>query len=150
MDDIARFFQAVEVGDLEAVRAMVAEHPALVHARDPDGATALHHAVFNANRPLVELLLATGAELNARDHTYGATPTGWAIHYLRELGGLLAIEIEDVLFAIRNRDAAWVRRLVLRHPALRSAADRDGKPLVVYAEESGDAEIVRVFVTRDE
>lgn len=147
MADISRFFLAVESGDLEGVRALLAEHPELVHARDAGGATALHHATFNANHRLVALLLAAGADLNARDGTHGATPTGWAIHYLRELGGLLAIEIEDVLFAIRNREVAWVRRLVVRHPALRHATDREGKPLAAHAEESGDEAILRVFAT---
>jgi hypothetical protein len=47
---------------------------------------------------------------------------------LRELGGLLAIEIEGVLFAVGNRDTAWVARLVTRHTA-RHATNLPGKPL---------------------
>ena len=122
-------------------------HPELANARDADGATALHHAAFNGHRALVAALVDAGAELNARDATHDATPTGWAVHYLRELGGLLAIEIEDVLYAIRTRDVAWARRLVTRHPALLDAMDADGKPLAVHARESGDAAIAELFAS---
>lgn len=91
--------------------------------------------------------MAAGAELDARDARFGATPYGWAIEYLRELGGLLAIEIEDVLYAIRTRDARWARRPVTRHPALVDAADAHGKPLAAYARESGDPEIADLFAS---
>src|SRR5919107_1372114 len=112
MDATATFFGAVERGDLDAVRALVAADPALARARDDSGATALHHAAFHAHRAVVELLLAAGAELNARDATHGATPAGWAIHYLRERGALLAIEVEDALFAIRRGGVELLARLL--------------------------------------
>jgi hypothetical protein len=145
MSEIEQFFQAVESGDVERARILLAAHPELARARDAEGATALHHAAFHGHRPLVDLLRAAGAELNARDARFDATPSGWAIHYLRELGGLLAIEIEDVLYAIRTRDARWARRLVARHPALVDATDAHGKPLAAHARESGDPEIASLF-----
>jgi ankyrin repeat protein len=147
MTDTTRFFQAIVSGDVAQVRALLEEHPGLAHARDPEGATALHIAAFQGNRLLVSLLCAKGADLNARDARFGATPSGWAIHYLRELGGLLAIEIEDVLHAIRTHDALWAYRLVKRHPALINAADAEGKPLAAHARESGDRAIADLFVS---
>jgi hypothetical protein len=147
MADTTRFFQAIESGDIEQASALLEESPELVYARDPELATALHIAAFQGNRPLVSLLCAKGADLNARDGRFGATPSGWAIHYLRELGGLLAIEVEDVLHAIRSRDAAWVRRLVTRHPALVNAVDAEGKPLAAHARESGDRAIADLFAS---
>jgi ankyrin repeat protein len=147
MNETAQFFQAVEAGDMECVRALLLAHPELARARDSDGATALHHAAFHGNRYIVSLLCANGADLNARDGRFDATPSGWAIHYLRELGGLLAIEIEDVLHAIRTRDAAWAQRLVKRHPALINAADAKGKPLAAHARESGDRRIADLFAS---
>lgn len=147
MDALTSFFEAVESGDVAKARLLLAVHPELARARDAEGATALHHAAFLGYRELVELLLAGGAELNARDHRFGATPSGWAIHYLRERGGLLAIEIEDVLHAIRTRDAAWARRLVERHPALVGATDREGTPLAAHASESGDPAIAALFAS---
>lgn len=145
MTDTTRFFQAIESGDVAQARVFLEQHPELVHARDSAGATALHIAAFHGNRELVSFLCEKGADLNARDGRFGATPSGWAIHYLRELGGLLAVEIEDVLHAIRTHDAAWVRRLVTRHPALINAVDREGKPLAAHARESGNCSIADLF-----
>jgi hypothetical protein len=93
----------------------------------------------------MDALIAAGADVNARDGRYGATPAGWAVHTMRERGGLLAIEIEDVRFAIERGDADWVDRLVTRHPALLHAVDRDGRPLREQAEASGNARIERLF-----
>ncbi len=58
MDQTETFFEAVERGDLDTVRAMVAAAPTLVHARDATGATALHHAAFHGHRGVAELLHA--------------------------------------------------------------------------------------------
>jgi hypothetical protein len=145
MNDVQAFFSEVERGDLETVRAMTAAAPRLVRARDSTGATALHVAAFHGHRAIAELLLTAGAEINARDDRFGATPAGWAIEPLREHGALLGIEIEDTLFAIRRGDVELLTRLVARHPALVSAVDRDGTPLADHAAGAADPEIGRVF-----
>src|SRR5512143_3812016 len=133
----AEFFAAVKSADTARVRELVAADPALVQARDEEGATALHHAAERGHRDIVRLLLENGAAINARDDRFNATPTGWAIEYLRGLGGLLAMEIEDTLFAIRERDVQWVRRLLSRRAALAWATDLGGKPLAQHATECG-------------
>lgn len=147
MNEITQFFQAVQAGDVERVRFLLTGHPELARARDAEGATALHHAAFHGHRPLVTLLCASGAELNARDDRHDATPSGWAIHYLRELGGLLAIEIEDLLYVIQTRDATWAHRLITRHPRLVDAKDAHGKLLAAHAHESGDPAIASLFAS---
>lgn len=139
------FFAAVEAGDLTAVRTMLAADPDLAHARDNDGATALHIAAFHAGRDLVDLLCQTGADLNARDGRFHATPAGWALHYLREKGAFLGIELDDVIHAIGTHDVPWTRRLIQRHPQIVTAHDGNGRPLAEYARESGVPEIVRLF-----
>lgn len=139
------FFAAVASNDIAQVRQFLSSDPTLIRAKDPDGATALHVAAEQGHRDIVRLLLDAGAEINARDDRFGATPTGWAIEYLREQGGLLAVEVEDTLFAIRERDARWVRRLLARWPALVKATDAQGKALSQHATESGDEEIARLF-----
>ena len=148
MTDHSVFLSAIERGDLDAVRAMIAATPELVRARDDDGATALHHAAFHGQRAIAELLIDSGAELNARDGIHHATPAGWAINYLRERGALLAIEIEDALFAIRRGDAELLARLIMRHPALADAVDRDGKPLAAHAADAADPQIAQLFPLR--
>ena len=146
-DETIQFFDAVGSGDVARAEALLSEFPHLARARDGRGATGLHHAAFRGHRDVVALLVANGADVNARDGEHDATPTGWAVHYLRELGGLLAVEIEDARYAIETRDVAWTQRLVRRHPALVTAADSQGKPLAEYARESGEPAIVALFTS---
>jgi hypothetical protein len=140
------FFAALEAGDEARARAMLEVDPELAHATDKDGATALHIAAFHSHRELVGLLCSAGADINARDRKFGATPAGWALHYLRERGAFLAIEIDDVLYAVKSRDVGWTRRLVQRHPQIVTAKDADGRPLSEHARESGIADIAELFV----
>lgn len=51
--------------------------PALADARDADGLTPLHLAVVHGNVPLVQTLLAAGADVNARDDEHH-TVVHWA------------------------------------------------------------------------
>jgi len=145
MSHESEFFFAVGEGDLETVKSLLDEEPRLALARDKGGATALHHAAFLGNQAIGDLLLEAGAEINSLDSTHGATPTGWATEHWREHGGLLAIEIEDTLFAIRRGEADWVARFVTRHPALRSAVDGDGVALARHAATSDHPRIRQCF-----
>ena len=40
--------------------------------------TALHNAAWNGDQRLVEMLVAAGADLHARDEEHDSTPRGWA------------------------------------------------------------------------
>lgn len=138
-------FAAVKSGSAERVRELLALGQAVVNVKDSEGATALHYAALNGHREIVGLLLGGGADINARDDRFGATPTGWAIEYLRESGGLLAIEIEDVQYAIRENDVRWVRRFLTRLPALARAKDAHGKALWQHTSKSENDEVARMF-----
>jgi hypothetical protein len=61
------------------------------------------------------------------------------------MGGFLGIELDDFAHAIRRGDVEWVRRFLLRFPALRGASDTQGKPFKVLAEESGNQEVADLF-----
>jgi len=67
---------AVKRGDVQAVRALVAQNAA-VNATDADGSTALHWAVQRDNLALVDLLLAAGANVKAATR-YNITPLSLA------------------------------------------------------------------------
>ena len=145
MSNLNKLIKAIKLRDVNQVRTILDEDGKLVHAYDETGATALHYATFDGLREIVELLLDRGAEINSRDKQFGATPTGWAIEYLRERGGYLAIEIADLVYAIELGDARWVARFLERFPKLRQGRDPSGKPFRQFAEESGNREVMALF-----
>jgi ankyrin repeat protein len=143
--DAMPFFEAIESRNEAAVRSMVAAEPGLVGGRDRQGATGLHHAVAEGRRGLACFLIEQGADVNARDGQWGATPAGWAIEYLRERGALLAIEIDDFLHAVERGDTHWAERWLRRFPGLASCADAAGRTALDCAREAGSAGMVRVL-----
>ena len=145
MTDLEKLIDAAKAGSIEDAQALLQLHPELIHDRDKSGATALHYAAFAGHRDLVRLLVQNGADINARDDKFGATPAGWAIEYLRELKGFLGIELEDFAHAIRRGDVDWAARFLKRFPALRQAADRDGTPFKTLANQSGNPAMARLF-----
>ena len=145
MSDLDRLIEAARLGVVEDVKAMVHSRPELVRARDETGATALHYAAFGGHRDAVRILVEAGADINAADGQFGATPAGWAIEYLREMGGFLGIELSDFAHAIERGDVEWVARFLKRFPALRDAKDTQGRAFKALAEQSGNAEIQKLF-----
>lgn len=74
--------RAAKAGRVEAVRALLAAEPGLIHARDSDGSTPLHCAAWKGHAEVVTLLLDAGADVraeNANDH-WGTTPLHAAAH----------------------------------------------------------------------
>lgn len=145
MGDFEKLIEAAKRGDEADVRAIVQSHAELINQRDDVGATALHHAAFGGHRGVVRALVEHSAEINAADSEFGATPAGWAIEYLREMGGFLGIELADFAYAIERGDVDWVARFLKRFPALREASDAQGKPFKLLAEQSGNPEITKLF-----
>ncbi len=145
MDDFERLLEAVKRGALGEVEALVKDDAELIHKRDGNGATALHYAAFGGHCKVVEFLVQHGAEINAIDAEFGATPTGWAIEYLREMGGFLGIELADLAYAIERGDVDWVKRFLTRFPGLRNARDRRGVEFRRLAAEGGNPEIIGLF-----
>jgi ankyrin repeat protein len=145
MAEFEKLLEASKAGDLETARKVLEDHPESVNGKDETGATALHYAAFFGHCELVRLLVKCGGEINARDDRFGATPTGWAIEYLRELGGLLGVELRDFAYAIERRDIVWVRRFLERFPSIAQEKDPDGRPLRLLASQSGDPEIAKLF-----
>lgn len=145
MDDLNRLIDAASKGALEEVRAIVASRPEIAREKDREGATALHYAVLGGHRAVAKYLVEQRAEINAADDSFRATPAGWAIEYLREMGGFLGIELDDFAHAIRRGDAHWVKRFLTRFPALRNARDPQGRLFKEIAVEAGDEEIVEML-----
>src|SRR4051812_17321242 len=101
MSDFDAIRQAIEADDIRIAATVLERNKELVSQTDASGATLLHHAAIKGRRQIAQLLIGHGANINQRDAEFGATPAGWAIEYLRELGGQLAIELEDLAYAIQ-------------------------------------------------
>jgi hypothetical protein len=69
--------------------------------------------------------------------------------YLREMGGYLAIELDDLAYAIQVGDSRWVARFLKRFPSLRQASSTNGTPFQRLAQESGNREIAGLFGLKD-
>lgn len=67
-------FVASAQGNIDQVRAFLADDPSLAHAHGPEGATPLHLAT---TIELAQLLLDHGADLNVPDHYTKRPPVGW-------------------------------------------------------------------------
>jgi ankyrin repeat protein len=145
MNELEDLKEAIQQGDLERVRAIVDINKVVVDQQDETGATALHYATLKGDRDIVSVLLEHGANINNLDGQFRATPAGWAIEYLREHGGHLAIELDDLAFAIETKDLRWVSRFLDRFPALREGSDTRGKTFRILAFESGDPQIIDLF-----
>lgn len=143
--EIEDLLAAVRTRSYEEVREILKRDPESARETSSDGATALHYAAESGDRMIAAALLDAGADINARDQQFGATPAGWAIEYLRQRGALLAIEIEDARHAVLNGDEQLVQRYLARFPALREAIDGTGTPLKEHARRSQNREIARLF-----
>ncbi|RVE55310.1 hypothetical protein evm_000208 [Chilo suppressalis] len=140
--------------------------PALATARDADGLTPLHLAVVHGNVPLVQALLAAGADVNAQDdeqHTVvhwatvcgevgalravlaggadAATPDqhgGYPLHYAAQMCGAPAATDHQ------SRGAALevLRALVREGGARVDVRDADGRTPLLWAASAGSAAAV--------
>jgi ankyrin repeat protein len=62
--DREAFFAAVAGGDVERVKGMLTEQPALADARDPGGRSAILTAVYHRQKEIANLIVARGATLD--------------------------------------------------------------------------------------
>ena len=119
-----RLVEATRNGDQHAVRALL-EEPVGVNARQPDGATALHWAVYLNDLGTAELLLATGAVADVSNEL-GVTP---------------------LYLACENGNAAVVRAL-LAAGATPHAALPSGETALMTAARAGSVGAVRALLDR--
>ena len=79
---VVGFFEACANGNIDALRAFIADDPGLTHAAHPrrphGGWTALHEGAKHSHVDVVRLLLANGANPNAREAGDNTYPLHWA------------------------------------------------------------------------
>lgn len=72
--------EAARAGDIAAVRDLLTAEPGLVHTHSSEGWTPLHLAAHYGHSQVAEMLLALGADVNARaTNDLGSAPLLWAI-----------------------------------------------------------------------
>ncbi len=109
-------------GHSETVKWLI-EQGATVDCRDTEGKTPLIHACTGAFPETVEILLAAGADVNARESTEGFTP----------------------LMMGAGLGQADVVRVLLKHQADKALRDADGDAAADHARNSGHLEIVSIL-----
>ncbi|CAN5710769.1 hypothetical protein BH09CHL1_BH09CHL1_30960 [soil metagenome] len=72
-----------EIGWVDRARDLAVTHPELVNARSGGDwdLTPLHEAAKRGDLPLIQLLIDAGADVQARDKTFGGRPIEWAGHF---------------------------------------------------------------------
>lgn len=152
-------FEAATVGDVETLHDLLHEDPAVLDARSPDDATALHFAAFFAQPETARLLVDHGADLHAVSPTFGSvTPLHSAaaggsaeiVHVLLAAGAdanaRQNLGFKALHAAAQNNDAAMARDL-LDHGATDEPTE-DGRTALAIAEEQGHDEVAALLRDR--
>ena len=148
---------ACRKGDIDAVRAMIADDPATVDADDEHGWRPVFHAALCRHEPVVLLLIESGADLAAHDgyvmHYAGEVPNNKPIVSLLVQYGALDAHVRptsdlsrQLLAAVFLGDTERVRSLLSRHPDLATEPDGRGDQPIHHAARNGDTEIVRLLI----
>jgi ankyrin repeat protein len=127
------------------------------HAREPDGTTALHWAVYNDDRELVEKLIKAGADV-AASNDYGATPMQVAAvtadpEVLRDLLKAGANvdspnpEGQTALMVVARTGNLDAAKLLLSHGAKVDAREQwGGQTALMWAAAQRQPEMVRLLI----
>lgn len=122
---LAALFQACSEGDVATLSRLLATDPVLVRERDAAGKTALHRAVCHP--AALVLLLAQGAEVDARDRDDNATALHWAA---------------------AQGEAASVRALLDAGADVHGWGDLHGGGVIGWAARPGNEEVVALLLER--
>ncbi len=148
--------QAVQDGNPDRVRALIAEKPERVRQVDAVGNTPLHIAVAANNLEMTRLLIENGSPIDARNGD-GRTPgvvalfglhRWWRNDEKREILDVLLKRGADytILIAATVGDEARVRELLRADPSLANAPDPCFRRPLSGAASKGHTEIVRLLL----
>ena len=120
---------AARLGLIDTLRDFVATDPSLVHARGGDGQTPLHMA---ATVEVADVLIAAGADLDARDVDHESTPAQYMVSERQDVAKHLVAHgcRTDLLMASAIGDVELVGRHLDSDPeCIRMRVDDDWYPM---------------------
>lgn len=113
-EKIMRLFEAAKTGDIARVRDLLAQDRRLANASGAirtslwgSDALALHVAVMHGRKDIVDLLLAHGADINARDDRYGFNALIHAIDLADFMPEYAALGMVDFLLERGAQKDVW-------------------------------------------
>jgi ankyrin repeat protein len=125
---VPEIHHVVRLEMLEEARRMLADNPALVHARGGDGQLPLH---FAQTVEMAEFLLERGADINGRDVDHESTAAQWMVRDRPEVARALVKRggATDVLMASALGELDVVTRLLNTDPrVIRTAVNESWFP----------------------
>lgn len=153
---VAKFHNAVQAGDVNAVRTMLASNSSLATSLDEHKYQPIHLLDMECNEDILDLLLANGADINARNDE-GVTllhivTDPDAIDLLVRRGA--DIETKDIrgwtplIEQANNQDnGPDVVAALLAHGANPNATGSNGETPLSFARETGDEEFIKVLIS---
>ncbi|MEM7126982.1 MAG: ankyrin repeat domain-containing protein [Chloroflexota bacterium] len=150
-------FEAAAAGALDSVTAHLAADPKLVNAYAPDGFQPLGLAAFFGHKPIVELLLSLGAEVNsASENSQQVMPLHSAVaHQHLEIAVLLLDAGADVnakqrddftpLMGAAHNGQLEMVKLLLSYGANPAVKKPDGQSAYAIALEAGHPAVAQLL-----
>ena len=157
-DSVAKLSEAIQRGDRQAVRALLAR-PAEVRAIDADGTTPLHWAVQADDVELVHALLKAGARAHVANR-YGASPLSLAavngnaavVDALLGAGALADAVVSRgqtvLMTAARTGNPAVVAKLLDKGADVNAREEQQGETALMWAASENHAAVVRLLTSR--
>ena len=138
--DPAALFAAAERGRAD-VATLLVDLGVSPDVQDVNAERPLHRAAYNNALAVAEILVARGADVDARERRYQATPLSWAAHADHAaMIRFLAKYSRDFPVLCATGCVSRVRELLAEDPTLARRVEADGTtPLWLLPEEEADA-----------
>ncbi len=135
---VTRLFEAAKTNNIDVVRALLADDAGLANADGPirsalwaSDAKALHVAVMHGRKDIVDLLLAHGADINARDEKYRFNALIHAIDLADFMPEYAALGMVDFLLQRGAEKDVWACAWLGDHAGVKQRLDAN--PALVNA-----------------